>query len=125
MMYDDHSLGELIMEIIQQTTESGDVVINIIGDMDALGCKEIKPQIEEILNKLSSDSLTLNLFNVSFLDSSGIGAIVFMFKRLKSADKYFEIIGVNGQPKEILHLLRVDKAIPIKSMDVNLVKEHA
>lgn len=108
------------MEVITNITISGETVIKINGDMDSTGCQELKPKIEKILEEMDGVSLILDLFDVPFLDSSGIGAIVFMFKRLKANDKSFEIIGVNGQPKEILHLLRIDKAIPISYMQSNL-----
>lgn len=107
------------MKFTTSNTISGDTIIKVNGDMDADGCQELRPQIETILENMKGDNLVLDLMNVSFLDSSGIGAIVFMFKRLKANNKSFEIIGVNGQPKEILHLLRVDKAITIKSMNSN------
>jgi len=108
------------MGITKELSESGELVIKVVGDMDAQGCKVLKPIIQNMFNDLEGDSVVLNLFDVSFLDSSGIGAIVFMFKRLKADNKHFEITGVHGQPKEILKLLRVDKVISIKTMNVNV-----
>lgn len=107
------------MKITQEKTLSGEVIIKVLGDMDAQGCKTLKPGIEEIFTNLESDSVVLNLFNVPFLDSSGIGAIIFMFKHLKSHNIDFEITGVHGQPREILKLLRVDKVITVHTMEVN------
>jgi anti-anti-sigma factor len=50
---------------------------------------------------------------VSFLDSSGVGVIVFLYKRLKAQNRGFEIDGARGQPQELMELLRIDKVIPV------------
>jgi anti-anti-sigma regulatory factor len=49
--------------------------------------------------------------NVEFMDSSGVGAIVFLYKRLLSAGCSFEIKGAKGQPLQLLTYLRLDKLL--------------
>lgn len=94
-------------------TRNGDLVVKLRGEMDALGCNQIRPDLEQITSSEASNNVVLDLSLVSFLDSSGIGVIVFLYKRLKAQDRKLEITGVQGQPKELMELLRIDKVIPV------------
>ena len=100
------------MNINNIETENGNLVIQLSGEMDALGCSKIRPNLEEIANQTHLHTV-LDINQISFIDSSGIGAIVFLFKRLKQQGRSLEIIGVQGQPQELMTLLRIDAAIPV------------
>ena len=95
-------------------TPAGDITVKLSGEMDALGCTKIRAKLDHVINTNNSNVI-LNLNNVNFLDSSGIGAIVFLYKRLKAQQRALTITGVRGQPQEIMKLLRIDSAIPINS----------
>ena len=59
----------------------------------------------------------IDLRGVTFIDSSGIGAIVFLFKRLRAANRELMLVGVHGQVRELIELLRVDHALPVELLD--------
>ncbi|MCF6255310.1 MAG: STAS domain-containing protein [Gammaproteobacteria bacterium] len=99
-------------------TTDGDLIVKLCGEMDALGCTKIRTELEQITNTENSN-VSLDLSQVSFLDSSGIGAIVFLYKRLKAQGRTLIIVGVQGQPQELMKLLRIDSAIPVSVMPVN------
>lgn len=91
------------------------LIARLSGEMDALGCTQIRSELEQIADTENSDNVALDLSQVSFLDSSGIGLIVFLFKRLKAQSRTLKIIGVQGQPQELIKLLRIDSAIPVST----------
>jgi len=99
-------------------TPDGDLVVKLCGEMDALGCTKIRPRLEQITGTEHSN-VELDLSQVSFLDSSGIGAIVFLYKRLKAQERSLMIVGVQGQPQELMKLLRIDSAIPVSAMPIS------
>ncbi|MDD1794679.1 STAS domain-containing protein [Enterovibrio makurazakiensis] len=101
------------IERIEQSNDS--LLILIHGDMDAQGCSELQPELDELVNVESLTDITLNLGQVDFLDSSGIGAIVFLFKRLKANGKTLALTHVHGQPLEIINLLRINSAISVET----------
>lgn len=96
------------------TTTNRNVRIGLEGEFDALGCKEIRRDLEEVVVDYSGQSIELDLSAVSFIDSSGIGAIVFLYKRMLESKGGLKLIEVDGQPKELITLLRVHKAIDVK-----------
>lgn len=86
----------------------------IQGDMDAYGVLE--SGLNNVLERLADNwdgDVELDFSEVTFMDSSGIGAIVYLYKRIKASDRNLEIVGVNGQPLEIMRNLRIDQTIAV------------
>lgn len=104
------------MNIENMNAADGNKILKLSGEMDALGCSTIRPDFEELIKQQHLHTV-LDINKISFIDSSGIGAIVFLFKRLKEQGRSMEIIGVQGQPQELMKLLRIDSAIPVSSAD--------
>jgi anti-anti-sigma factor len=106
------------MKIESINAPNGDLIVEFTGEMDALGCTEVRPELEKIV-QTKNPNIFLDLKEVSFLDSSGIGAIVFLFKRLNAQQRKLAIVGVQGQPEELMQLLRIDIAIPVNKIPVS------
>ncbi len=102
--------------LIKEEIESY-VSADLIGEFDALGCKDIRHDLECLLERNRTGEIYLDLSNVTFMDSSGVGALVFMLKRLKANGGSLSLHNVCGQPQELLTLLRVDQAIPVEYRD--------
>jgi stage II sporulation protein AA (anti-sigma F factor antagonist) len=90
------------------------LVVHLAGEFDAEGASQTRPELERIATDTHTDSVVVDLNGVTFLDSSGIGAIVFLFKRLKANNRQLRLSGAHGQPAELLQLLRIHKAIPVE-----------
>lgn len=101
-----------IMKLQHIESPDNDLMIKLSGEMDALGCSKIRPDLEAIASN-NHRHIIVDIHQISFIDSSGIGAIVFLFKRLKEQDRTMEIIGVQGQPRELMTLLRISSAIQL------------
>jgi anti-anti-sigma factor len=78
-------------------------IIRLDGDMDAAAMADMKDLFEELA--ACGQDVRLDMRNVSFIDSSGIGGIVFLFKRLKAQGLRLETTRLKGQPQRLfLHL---------------------
>ncbi len=97
------------------STLNNELIIKLHGEMDALGCTHIRPELEQIVNSENENNIILNMNKVSFLDSSGIDVIVFLYKRLKTKGRKLEISDVHGQPQELMELLRINTVIPVST----------
>ena len=82
------------------------------GALDAQMIGPIQKQFQDLLDG-SKEDVTLDLSNVNFMDSSGVGSIVFLYKRLTSENRALTLVGLNGQPKKIIKFLRIDKIISV------------
>ena len=74
--------------------------IAIPTDLSPAEMVTLKPLFEALA--LVNDDVTMELSNVSFIDSSGIGAVVFLFKRLHEHGRALRVIGAHGQPLQLL-----------------------
>ncbi len=101
------------MKLEQNVTACGDLILKLYGEFDAEGSAEIRPELEAVAAQNASKHVCLDLQEVVFIDSSGVGAIVFLYKRLRENGRQLAISGAHGQPRELLELLRIHKAIPV------------
>ena len=57
--------------------------------------------------------MLFDLYDLEQNDSSGIGAIISLFKKVRSNKGEIKISRLVGQPKEIFSLLRLDRVFEI------------
>jgi anti-sigma B factor antagonist len=81
-------------------------IVQIKRDMDAAAMAEMKPMFEELAD--GAESVCFDLGSVGFLDSSGVGGIVFVFKRLQKRSLQVTLANVEGQPLRLLRQLRLE-----------------
>jgi len=87
-----------------------DQVITLSGDFDVNSVNDAKPLFEDLA--VNGSDVVVDLSGVRFIDSSGIGAIVFLYKRLVAQKHNMVLIGVQGQPQELLEILKITQTIP-------------
>jgi len=86
-------------------------VIHIAGPLDAASAAEARQTFESVIDT-ASGSVDLDLSQTDFIDSSGVGAIVFIYKRLVLQGRAMTLQGVCGQPRDLIGMLRLDRTIP-------------
>lgn len=92
------------------------LVFPVKGDFDAAAVRDLRPKLDHVVDH-EEGKVVLDLTDVSFIDSSGIGAVVFLYKRLVAKGREFAVRGLNGQPKELFAYLRIDRNIPIENSE--------
>lgn len=93
--------------------ERGDVTIfSLKGNLDALTAPSLKKEIEALL-AARRVNVVFDLNGLELIDSSGVGAIVSLFKRVRTLQGDVKIARLTGQPAEIFKLLRLDRAFEI------------
>lgn len=85
-------------------------IIRLKGDFDAAAATEARKRFDDLV-KSPGKNILINFTDVEFIDSSGIGAIVFLFKRLRCNGFDLILTGLKAQPLELIQLLRIDKII--------------
>ena len=88
------------------------LVIELPEDFDCFKVDKVRDQLDLIVSDLNQ-SVKIDFINTQFLDSSGIGAIVFLFKRLRAQERQLALINVAGQPLKLMTMLHVNRAIPV------------
>jgi anti-anti-sigma factor len=89
--------------------QNNDLIIKLRGNFDADTVNIMKNDIEAY-SKLSTN-IIFDLEHVPFIDSSGIGAIVFLYKRMVAKGFSVCVSGLTQQPLELFQMLFLDKTI--------------
>src|SRR5262245_22717163 len=89
--------------------DQGDVtVLRISGSLDALSTPDLRPTIDALVAG-KRRTITIDLGDLRLIDSSGVGAIVSLYKRMRAQGANVEVIGLKDQPLAIFRLLRLDR----------------
>lgn len=70
------------------------------GSLDASSLQETRGDFESLA--LAADDVTIDMSEVDFIDSSGVGALVFVLKRVHASGRKFRLINARGQPQQML-----------------------
>jgi anti-sigma B factor antagonist len=87
-------------------------VLTLKGNLDALTAPELRPTIDELVAHRRT-KVVFDLAGLTLIDSSGVGAIVSLFKRVRMLGGDVKIACLANQPKEIFRLLRLDRAFDL------------
>jgi anti-anti-sigma factor len=94
------------------TTEKNNAIyIELPTDFSGLSVDKYRDHFE-LFASTQHGTLVLDFKNTEFIDSSGIGAMVFLFKRIEQRGISMRILDAQGQPEKLMKLLRVDGTIP-------------
>ena len=86
-------------------------ILRIDGELDALEVQNIRPQLESAL-EAGANLYIMDVGDMSMVDSSGIGLLVYMFKQAKAAGQSLALSGLQGQPADMISFLKIDQIVP-------------
>ena len=108
------------MEI--QIHEDGKVqILACQGRMDAQVSGLLKERIQEILDQ-GATTLVLDLKELEFLDSSGLGALVSCLRRVKEKKGEIKLAGLRPEVRSIFDITRVSRLFDICENAADAVK---
>jgi anti-sigma B factor antagonist len=90
-----------------RTDEAERTILQIRGELDALSAAEVRPLLDKVVEDQRRD-VTVDLSELRLIDSSGIGALVSLYKRVRGSGGRVTFTGVTAQPLVIFKLLRLD-----------------
>ena len=82
------------------------IIIDITGEVDLYNSPNIKDMIIDKMNS-GYKKIVLNLNDVSYIDSSGIGTLIYCRTTLNQANGQLKIINIKDSVKRIFELTRL------------------
>lgn len=95
---------------VQTTTQQNLFIVQLSGELDAQSVSQFEPYSQQVLTQ-SLLPVVIDLSTVSFIDSSGIGLLVFLVKRIWSQQRKVCFTGLQGQPQRLMTMLRIPQSI--------------
>ena len=100
---------KLDLRVQQQDSRA---IVHVGGEVDVATC----PQLRDVLAELVDQSiyhLVVDLEKVSFLDSSGIGVLVGVYRRIREHGGSLRLTGPRPAVRRVLELTKVTTLLPI------------
>ena len=92
--------------------EAESTVLRVRGELDALSCPELRGVLDT-LAAMGKRTITVDLSELRMIDSSGVGVMVSLYKRVRANGGDVKFVGVTAQPLVIFKLLRLDRAFEL------------
>lgn len=89
----------------------GFIIVRLRGEVDLSWSQEVRAVILEAV--LSDDPVGVELSQVSYIDSSGIAALVEGFQNARGKGQRFALVAVSEPVMAVLQLARLDQVFPI------------
>ena len=89
----------------------GKITLRIEGELDAVTAPELRPTLDQLAEE-APKLVDVDLSSLRMIDSSGVGVIVSLYKRLRSVGGSVTVSGLRGQPLAIFQVLRLDRVFP-------------
>ena len=93
--------------------ENGFCLVNIEGNITLDGVNEAKTYLKPHLESSEVTGLVINFEKVNFIDSSGIGLIVSIFKTMQQKNGKFALTNLSKKNEEIFGITRLNKILDI------------
>ena len=99
---------------IFQTSNLGRHVITVSGEVDLASSPQLDDAIISTLDS-GAKAVAIDLTDVSFMDSSGLGVIVRGLKRCREAEIDLDLVITNERVLKVFGITGLDQVIPIHS----------
>jgi anti-sigma B factor antagonist len=102
----------MVLQIKREDMPPDIVVLQVAGKL-VLGrdSKELEWAIDELV-RAKGAKVILDLANLNFVDSTGIGIIVMCSGKVKAAGGELRVVGSRGMVDDVLRRTRVDAIVP-------------
>jgi anti-sigma B factor antagonist len=96
------------LELIEKDSYA---ILKIIGGLDAAHTKEFKHQFQAFAEQ--HQNFIFDLSEMEFMDSTGFGAVVSVYKLMKEAGGKVLITNLQSKPKMLFKITRADKIFQV------------
>jgi anti-sigma B factor antagonist len=89
-------------------------IIDVTGEMDLYNSYKLKELVMKMLEK-NVQSFIINLEQVDYIDSSGIGALIYICSTIKKMNNKLIISNIHGSVKKVIELTKLMGYFPISA----------
>lgn len=98
---------------IKHNIDNNICIITIDGNIALEGVGEVKSYVKPFLQDGAVKAILINFERVEFIDSSGIGLIVSIYKTLQQRQAKLLLCHLSKKNNEIFNMTRLDKILSI------------
>lgn len=100
------------------------LIVNFHGELDHHTAEEIRKEIDGIYSMRMLNNIILDLQNLNFMDSSGIGLIMGRYKLVNENNGRIFLVNVGSRVEKILKMSGILKIVNIRSSIEDALNNH-
>jgi anti-sigma B factor antagonist len=100
------------MSVTSRTTDDGVVVVAVEGQLIVGNRQELKNLVHEALER-GGRRFVIDCSRTGYIDSSGLGALVSMSRKVRESGGEMRIAGLNEDLRSLFELTKLDTLFPI------------
>lgn len=97
---------------IDVTERDGCMVVAVRGEVDLATAPTLKNRLLELVTN-GSTAIVVDLSATDFLDSTGLGAVVAAYKRVRAHDGHLTLVATAARVKRVFEITNLDRVVPI------------
>jgi anti-sigma B factor antagonist len=87
-------------------------IIDVVGEMDLYDSNQLKDLVMKMIEK-KVERFIINVEHIRSIDSSGIGALIFISSTMKKMNLRFAIANVRDPVKQVIEKIRLSGYFPL------------
>ncbi|MDA8193286.1 MAG: anti-sigma factor antagonist [Thermaerobacter sp.] len=95
------------------TVQAGRITVAVSGDLDLKTAAPLREALDGLINRYPDRQLVLDLAEVDFVDSSGLGVILGRYRKLSASGRSMALSGVKPPVWMVLELAGVLSIMPV------------
>lgn len=107
---------------INMEMEKGTLIVRLQGELDHHTSEMIREKVDKELEKGIVNNLLVNLDELTFMDSSGLGMMLGRYKKIRQIDGKMSICCVKPSIYKIFELSGLFKILPVYDNEVDALE---
>ncbi|RAK08129.1 SpoIIAA-like anti-anti-sigma regulatory factor [Halanaerobium saccharolyticum] len=104
----------MLKESLKLLVENNKAVLKFEGEVIFDNSNQLKEEAKQMLSKNEGvNKLVIDLANVSYLDSSGVGLILSLFKFMRNKKGTLAVAAANEKIKRVFEVTKLQEIIPV------------
>jgi len=103
-------------------TKNGVLLVELQEEIDLFHANKLKLYFNKIFES-AHKNIILNFQEVTYLDSSGIGALLSIFKETKKREIRVYFTNIHGSVKKVIELTKLDDYFPILRTEEEAIEQ--
>jgi anti-sigma B factor antagonist len=91
-----------------------EIIVTIAGEIDAFTAPKLREEIMPLADQ-KNQTIIISLKDVSYLDSTGLGVFVGLFKQLKKNDGEMKLVDLSDRLKRLFEITGLSNIMTISS----------
>ena len=108
--------------LLDYRMESGVAVVKVTGEVDVSTSGALRDGLLRVITDEGQSGLVVNLSDVKFIDSTGVGVLVGVWHRVRATNRSLALAAPSPHARRILHTTGLTKAFWIYDTDAAAVE---